>query len=179
MDRRIAEERYIRVFGVYREYVKHQYELLNHRTNWYILVQSLLFASCAMLAQASAAILEKAVERHESAQTLLSYIQATSLVLSCVGIYTSVIAWLGINAAGNPIGQLQNQWRRVLAEDPELQGAKNAMPHMLVGGDSDGNRARGVRFAKFVPVGLGLAWVLVLGWGLKGHFSQYFSILMK
>jgi len=153
------EQRYQRLFAMYRDYVKHQYELLNHRTNWYILIQSFLFVGLSFSSQALTSIDNRSGNELKSA---FYYFVLISTILSVVGVYTSYSAWFGVKAAGTPIQQLQDRWKEVVANDAGLSSVKHRMPVLLVGGNDDRHRVRGVEAAIRLPLGLGTAWVLIL-----------------
>lgn len=148
------EKRYGYLFSIYRDYIEHQYELMNHRINWYILIQSFLFASCAVMAQASATI-SVVHDITPTTNKISDYCNIVSIVICCVGIYTTIIALSGIRAAERPIGSLQRRWQSIVEGDEGLSSARATMPRLLVGGDNDVYRRRGVRLAVHLPWGWG------------------------
>lgn len=149
------------LFRIYREYVEHEDQLINHRTSWNLAIQSFLFAAYVLSLNGG---LETA-KAESATKTLDSLLQAALLrqefelianwLLPTIGAVVSILSAWSAWTARESIQALRNKWN-------ELPGRCTLLPDDLTGGGltKDGY---GVRVAVIgIPISIALLWLILL-----------------
>jgi len=154
---------YWELFPVYREYIKHQYELIHHRTTWYIQLQAFLFTCFAFVVQKRAELGFQALDRSvcikDARCIYVGYLDVSIVSFCLAAISTSYILYKLIISASMPIEALWNKWGDIWKK-LESRSANQAMP-LLTGGISVKHAMDGIKLTKKVPLALGLVWMLI------------------
>ena len=114
----VAEEVH---FGIYREYVKHEDDLINNRLSWNVTIQGFLFAaytfSLQKIGDIRLGLLNKDIDpkRIGPLKVLhtLSDLHFLLAALAFTGIVVSMAVYLSIRAARLAISELENRWHEL------------------------------------------------------------------
>jgi|SRR5947209_5058950 len=135
-------------YGIYRDYMKHEDDLLNQRSTLHLVAQGLLFTALGTLFGGK----DKPI--WGTAHVTLVYI------LVFLGLTVATVAFLGIWAANRAIDELREQWQGVLK-------CYNNVLLPILPGLAGAGIDRIVRFGKvpalFVPPVVALVWMLIGG----------------
>jgi len=116
-------ENVVKIFNLYRDYVKHEDELINRRMSWNLTLQGFLFAAYGVTVQ----VLSKATEHMIIAVLVLLY------VIPALGAVVAFLGWRGVKAAQTAIEGLCKRWEWVAQRfDGELVAL---LPEMVGGGE--------------------------------------------
>jgi len=156
------------VFYIYRDYVKHQYSLTDHRTTWFVSINSFLFAAFAITLQT----LASATNGH------LSDIRADTLILlrviCFVGAYSALIAYILIESSRRPIGRIAEKWEKHIGtdklEDKVADELKGTDLLLLVGGVSRAAAFWGRFGTPLFTLVVAVAWLALI------YFSKFATI---
>ena len=118
------------IYGVYIDYIRHENDLLNHRTTWFIAIESLLVAGAAylLLRYFESAIALVSGHPDETLPHIIEFVIAGAM-LCAFGIATARAASRSINGAIASQCQLDVKWRELAKH---LAGAK-MLPDMMGG----------------------------------------------
>jgi hypothetical protein len=146
------------LYEIYRDYMKHEDDLLNHRTTWLLVIQGFLFATLGVLGEwqlpgNSLDILY--TERH-----WLVY------VLGFVGVSIAVAAFASILAANRAIDSLHGQWKALRRKhgNPDW----DLLPE-LAGGGHPTSKKLGKAPTLCIPVVVVIAWIIVSSMAAKDY----------
>ena len=158
-DCRDSFERLTTLYNIYRDYMKHEDDLLNQRTTWLLVIQGFLFATLGVLGEW---VLQPGQDRLGIERQFLVY------VLVVVGVVVASVAFLGITAASDAIDELRRKWELIRVH---YQGWEN-LPEIAGGGDPTAHQ-RGKWPPRLIPAAIFIAWigVLVLAF-LDFHFAK-------
>jgi hypothetical protein len=142
------------LFKIYRDYMKHEDDLLNHRTTWLLVIQGFLFATLGVLGEW--------ILPNKTPDLLRTERQFLVFVLAIVGLTIASVAYLSIKAANDAIDSLEKKWNnlRIRYEGWEL------LPD-IAGGGHPKAKGRGKKPALWIPRVIFLAWLAVLGMAVK------------
>jgi hypothetical protein len=138
-------------YKVFRDYVQHEDDLINHRSTWHHTIQGLLFASLGFTLQGKSDA--PGTVHGAPVQWALLF------VLPLLGIALAIAAWTSIRAATKALDELTVHWKKILGQYPEA--AKVCLPELTGAGD-----AWAIRWGKTpayaIPVCIGVAWFVML-----------------
>ena len=160
-----AEEhrRIVELFEIYRDYMKHEDNLINFRVTWFMALQAAMFAAYGFLAQD--VFRSGAFKYGDGLFPLMHGLQPfrpspwlAVVVLLCVfGMMSSVISLFSVRAASRAMKALSRRWR-----DTVLQGREyEPLPDVMGAGD---RRAvvLGWLFAHALPVASLMVWCAIV-----------------
>jgi len=137
------------LYNVYRDYMKHEDDLLNQRSTWHLLIQGFLFTTLGVIGEWQNPL---GADRLYMERGFLVY------VLAFAGAGIAVAAAISINAANNAIDALFNKWKNVLAT---YQGeSKHLLPEIAGGGRAKA-RDKGKQPAVWIPRILVVVWIVI------------------
>src|SRR5580700_9474074 len=133
------------IFDRYREYVKHQYDLTNHRTTWFVTMNAFLFTTFGFTIQKKLEVIgglrEELACPQKTVQVcrIIEQTDAFMLTLCAVGTISSLVAFFLLQSARRPIKALEIKWEQLIGirnVPPEQVAARLRDTHMilLVGG---------------------------------------------
>src|SRR5580658_8096117 len=101
---------HLQLYSIFRDYIKHEDDLINQRLSWFLTLQGFFFAAYALA-------LQKSVESWttlssstgtftatDSVATSLMDVYRFSMTLAAVGFCVSVVVFLGVHAASTALG---------------------------------------------------------------------------
>jgi hypothetical protein len=150
------------LYKSYRDYVVHEDNLINYRSNWMYLIQSFLVATYGLTLQKKLEVLS-AMDTPISAwpafaKDTLVQVDRFLNIISVVGILVGVIGTISIYAATNSIRTLEKKWDTI-----RQLNCDNAMDIPgLTGGGAKRNRFFGWLTSWSLPLLLTLIWVYLL-----------------
>jgi hypothetical protein len=97
----------------YRDYLKHQYELLNHRTNWFIAINAFLLGTLGFSIQKRAELSLRTDSNVELLKSTLATIDSFSILLSLLGIALALITPVLLSAAARPIYRISHLFKQL------------------------------------------------------------------
>jgi hypothetical protein len=143
-DHTDKEADHIKTYEIFRDYIKHEDNLVNFRTTWNITVQSFLIATFGFTFQKMQEVIERytASQRHEDiakAGTLLheSIVQfcLVMILLSAIGFVISVSTLTSVRAAKIAQRNISTDvWPKVLVELNKRNSIVKSFPLLLGGG---------------------------------------------
>jgi hypothetical protein len=121
----------VELYGVYREYVKHEDELINRRQSWNLTLQGFLFAAYGVILQVAT--------NPKSDPSVIVHFKQLVYVFPALGALVGIQVLVSIYAAQAAIGGLKKQWktisRRINCSSrelfPELTGGSRRSANML------------------------------------------------
>ena len=143
-------EKLVAHYRIFRDYLQHEDDLINHRSTWHHIIQGLLFTALGVtLSKVDPTATRQAVAVQK----------ALILLLPVLGMSISLAAFLSIRAATRALDELRNQWEKLIEiydEDlwPTLPGITAA-----------GNKWAikwGKTPAYVIQCVIGVAWLLLL-----------------
>jgi hypothetical protein len=161
---------HLALYGAFRDYVKHEDDLINHRLNWNFTIQGFLFAAYGFCMQKVADV-RTALLPHSSEPNFpnaaaigsIRELQALMIVICLVGFAVSVFVWIGVKAAQIALKEIEEKW---CAEHPEYNRAatKTHGPDLpgIIGGGSRSAHNWGHLAPIALPASFGTAWGILL-----------------
>lgn len=156
---------FLDLFELYRKYIIHQYDLLNHRTNWFVAGNAFAFATYGFTIQKK---LEVASKVHPWTGDFFGAAHAIDwfLIILCLfGIGFSILGYQLLKAAADPIYDIHALFKSIAANAeftppaPEAKTIVGRLPH-VVGGTYD--NTKGPFYTTMLPVLVLLAWTGIL-----------------
>jgi hypothetical protein len=144
-------ERADSLYKIYRAYIEHEDELINHRSTWHLLIQGFLFATFAALGQ-----WQPGPDHY-----LYDHRFLIVGIVALMGLSIAVCAFFSVDAADKALNDLQGGWsiaKKAAYFPASLEGA---FPP-LAGGGSPQALKWGKLPALAVPVIVAIAWVILL-----------------
>jgi hypothetical protein len=135
----------IQVYGAFRDYAKHEDELINRRLSWNLTLQGFLFAAYGLRSQVAAA------GSKESPR-----FKALSYVFPFVGAFVAYLVYKSIRAAQLAIDGVRCKW---------IDGVSHSLRELLPGHTGGGNLKAvkwGERPQKGIPLVIIAAWVAII-----------------
>ena len=143
-------EKLVAHYRIFRDYLQHEDDLINHRSTWHHTIQGLLFTALGVtLSKVDPTATRQAVAVQK----------ALILLLPVLGMSISLAAFLSIRAATRALDELRNQWEKLI----EIYG-EDLWP-TLPGITAAGNKWAikwGKTPAYVIPCVIGVAWLLLL-----------------
>jgi hypothetical protein len=162
------------VYQAYRSYVQHEDDLIATRTNWFIGLQSFLFAGFSLGLQKKyeiAAQIGPDAAAGAAAQNAAAQLDLALIALAVFGLASAIAAVLGVFAATIAINRLRGQYREASAAAPENY---DMFPD-LIGAGSNFAGFLGVFYTYLPPVISGLLWFAGIGLA-TGHIDAAATI---
>jgi hypothetical protein len=137
---------------MYRDYMKHEDDLINQRSTWHLLLQGFLFTTLGVIGE-----WQLPKNGNDPLYTERGFLV---FVLAAVGATIAYLSFISIRAANRAIDTLHKKWDDIqgVFEHP----AKNLLPEIAGGGGRNAKRD-GKRPAMLIPVFIAIAWVLIFG----------------
>jgi hypothetical protein len=148
-----SDDGVVRRYELYREYLKHEDNLINYRLTWNITIQGFLFAACGFFF--------KPTDGQEHSVGASLPIPTYVLVIPVTGFCISAAAILGIVAAQRAIGSLEDQWSCLPAAYTNGQNTELPPLPPLAGGGAPNSLFFGTVISWLVPVIICVAWVAI------------------
>jgi hypothetical protein len=149
------------LYDRYRDYMKHEDDLINQRSSWHLLLQGFLFATFGVMGEWQAGD-DKGFLHPQ--RFLILY----GLVV--MGFLISIFASFSILAANTAINRLQKQWDDLPRKLNIPESFCQLLPG-LAGGGSNSARLWGKSPAIAIPFIVALAWLWVLGVAIHSQKS--------
>jgi len=148
----------MRHYKIYRDYMKHEDDLLNHRTTWLLIFQGFLFATLGVIGE------------WQVAEPTIFFTERNWLpfLLVGAGIFVAGFSWVGLKAADTAMERLCKDWHD-FKDDYEPEDWRR-IPGLAGGGD-DGAKRRGKLPSLCIPWFLIATWILVGVMVLVDHFQ--------
>jgi hypothetical protein len=144
---------FLEIYKVFRDYEKHENELLNHRTSWLVTIQSVLIATFGFSFQKFFEVATRA-DGSTHGRALIVDFKWFLVSLAGVGILIAVWSWISIYTAIRAQRAIRKVYRRNFSAEETQFG----LPHISGGGDTFASWFGGY-LAVFLP------WLLIVLWG--------------
>ena len=172
MEGHVKPQEEINIYNVYRDYIKHEDNLINYRTTWLITIQSFLLATFGFTYQKYYE-LAFATPQPIGNGLLLKKIAFLCFLawLAATGISVSVVSYYSIKAASDALDNLRSRWLEILhsnmaatlIDNPREPGKKiHPLLPGLTGGGLEASHTNGATFAGRLPKVFGALWCLVV-----------------
>jgi hypothetical protein len=154
---RLGEAQHHReVYEIYRDYIKHEDNLINNRVGWFIQLHSFLIATYGILFAAlmssyfpqGTATIDPAIPQKVACAILA--------MVALVGIFSSLSAIMSIDAADRAITKLSKTWDGV---SEGWAADRRILPPLIGGGDTKNDRL-GARFHLWLPRVMLAVWIV-------------------
>jgi hypothetical protein len=137
-------------YKIFRDYLEHEDDLINHRSTWHHTIQGLLFTALGV----TLSKVDPTATRQAAAVQ-----KALILLLPVLGMSISLAAFLSIRAATLALDALRKQWEELIKayrEDPWP-----TLPPLTAAGNRWAIK-RGKTPAYVIPCVIGVAWLFLL-----------------
>jgi hypothetical protein len=138
-------------YRLFREYVQHEDDLINHRSTWHNTIQGLLFTALAFALQWKP---ETADNPHAA---LLQ--KTLTILLPLLGIGNAWAGYLSIRAATKALDALNQKWTKIC--ETYSDESKHSLPPLTGAGDKWAIKW-GKAPAFSIPLLIGAAWIVLL-----------------
>ena len=145
--------------------MKHQYELLNHRTNWFIGINAFLLTTYGFTIQKKLEVTRSPQRIPDDFLNVMHKADAFLLAISIFGLMLSCLAYPLLQAAIKPIYQLDNLFRELgqqadkISMTAEAPQAKARIPNIIGGLNA---KTRGPRLTAAIPALLFFTWLAII-----------------
>jgi hypothetical protein len=182
----------LKLYATFRDYAKHEDDLINQRLSWNLSIQGFLFGSYAFAFQKTAELWTKISDIHLTKLTKptdpvtpqvqqaldflghsLTSLHLFLLVLTVVGAWVSVAVLKSTNAALLALNELNDRWKQ--ADQKVSAGASPstiALPGLLGAGRAEAHGG-GLSAARLLPK------VLVAGWIAVGSLDLWWLVQIR
>lgn len=170
--RDLRPEQVEQIYALYRDYLKHEDGLINHRVTWLVGVQSFLIATFGFAYQKKYEILSKALLDEEICKLGFSlYLYDAFLIfLVVIGVCTSTSALKSVGAATLALENLRSGWN-------EIKDCHRSLFHLpgITGGGSDKANDDGKNLSLLLPKFFHRFW-----WGtfVFVAFNFYYDLIL-
>ena len=172
--RKLKGDGTLMVFGLLRNYIEHENQLVDHRTSWLLTLNSFLFAAAALILSTDVSVL-----------LFPPLVLKVYLLLLCiVGFGSAIIAYNGIMAAVDASKALKDTWVDKFEPLSKELGLKEGhrkvddydfdeirktefrndptrpLPYIQGGGGRFSTAKNGRRFANALPVMIAATWAI-------------------
>ena len=150
-------------YEIYRDYLKHEDDLIHYRLTWGLTFHGFLFASLGLSLQK---MIDPAMDRTTG---VFSFLQAFAvLVIPSSGIVTAWFCRRGVMAAHASIKSLEVQWDDVYREARTL-GSVPTLPKLAGGGSPEAGRYGHLSSS-------GTIWTMLIAWSVVFVLGMGFSL---
>jgi len=140
-------DRLLKLFAVYRDYMKVEHDLQNHRSTWHLLMQGFLFTALA------------AIGAWQFLPQLKTERELLPKILISAGITIAVCTGISIEAAAAALRSLENRWKKRMK--PKFDEDTFELIPEISGGGSGGAPFFGQIAPRFIPFVALIAWFSV------------------
>lgn len=173
-----SREIVVAAYDKYIEYIRHENELLNYRTTWFITIQASLILAISFILQKFFDALWNVFSKSgtqvsaegEQMIGLFCFIALSFCIIGCITAYAS---WRSIEAALKAQSAICQRWTALFASSATEFG----LPDLMGGGDPDATRLGG-SFARWIPPIMLSLWLILLvvavaliGPGVTSHLA--------
>jgi hypothetical protein len=144
-------------YAIFRDYMKHEDDLINQRTTWHCVIQGLLLTAFGWLLQ---------WKIDSSVPDQMQSVRATmSIVLPIAGILVAALGFLSCWAADIAIRKLFSDWQRVVSDYPDR------LPRLpgIAGAGSNLAKNLGKLPSLVIPGLMLIMWLLIFAFVCKDH----------
>ena len=139
------------LYSIYRDYMKHEDDLINQRSTWHLLIQGFLFATFGVMGE---------WQPESGAGFLNGHRLFLIMVLASTGMAIAVVACVSVAAAYLAIRRLCKGWEDAKA-DSSVSNLRDVFPG-IAGAGGDWIKRCGIAAATVTPVLLVAAWLTIL-----------------
>jgi hypothetical protein len=150
----------------FREQVKDENELYNHRIVWLISMNAFLFATIGLILQA---------KFPETSVVASLYLEAVMFLFAAVGIFVSLVAWRLLGNARSVLNEIEAQWNDYLDDLGMKSEQLLAFPHVR-GGSGKSQAAMILRSAN-LPFMFVITWAIFIMWVIAGIVLRSVGVL--
>lgn len=163
-----------KLFELYRDYLKHEDNLVNHRLTWLVSVQSFLIATFGFSYQKKFEVISQAIldSKLSALENTIFLYDWFLFFLVLIGLGTSFSAWRSVSAAVRAINRLKLGWKKIIGSQPQHYH----LPDITGGGDEKASDD-GVRLSLGLPRFFLFFWLVILCF--VGAGAWYNSVLLK
>jgi len=137
-------------YDIFRDYMKHEDDLLNHRTTWHLVVQGFLLGALGLVIHRPA---DNAVEANPEVH------HALALYISLTGLVVGAVALFGVAAANFAIWKLWGEWKSQV--EPKYESPLPVLPG-IAGAGSRMAWWMGAAPPIAIPLVLTIIWSIIL-----------------
>jgi hypothetical protein len=116
------------LYGIFRDYLKHEDDLINGRLNWNFTIQGFLFASyCFCLqkvAEVRGQVLPKTDFQYAASMDFalaVHELRLVMIVIAAVGFFVSAFVLMSVWAATLAMHELETKWRAINGQQPKIE----------------------------------------------------------
>lgn len=166
---RVTTASILEMYGIYISYIRHENELLHHRTTWFLAIQTALGAAIGFVFRKYFQI-SAAYALSPDMVPPLAVIEAAAMWLACCffGGFTSWNAYVSIKAAQKAQDKIEWLWETSFTEQERAE-----FPDMM-GGKSSHKAKNGGRLARMLSAVITGFWITLLAPPLALAISKAF-----
>ena len=159
------------LYELYREYIRHQYDLLNHRTTWFIGFNAFLFGTYGLTVQKKFEVVSNHLADFCNITFLFNLfgLESFALILGVFGVYLGMVSFGLLRAAARPIDELAVRFNEIMeiisktfysSSRATPSVAVTALP-LIIGGLRQANRVSGPKNTLRLAIGIAVTWALI------------------
>lgn len=154
-------------YKLFRSYLEHEDNLVNHRTTWFIQLHSFLIASYGLIFSSLVSIkLNPNIENLGASYLLSGLASAVLVAITVIGLISAKTTRKSVIAAIKAIRELENDWDTLLQDVAKMQFARGHKLYPSLPGLSGGGRRKswqdGKRLASRLPDTLSYLWIVAI-----------------
>lgn len=167
-----------KLYEMFRDYLKHEDDLINNRLNWNFTIQGFLFAAYTFTLQKVSEIEAGLLLHVPSRNTHLLFNSSTlgldglriaTVTVALVGLWVSLGVYISVSAARIAIEEIEKQWLALYQEYTKAAKPNQYVPSLpgMTGGGSALAHRWGFWAPAALPIGFIAAWVLLIVFWLR------------
>ncbi len=154
-------------YKLFRSYLEHEDNLVNHRTTWFIQLHSFLIASYGLIFSSLVTIkLDRSIENVAASYFLAGLAAAVLVAITIIGLISAKTTQKSVIAAVKAIRELENDWDALLLGVAGPQFARGHKLYPSLPGLSGGGRKKSWRDGKSLavrlPATLSYLWIVAI-----------------
>jgi hypothetical protein len=162
-----------KLYEMFRDYLKHEDDLINNRLNWNFTIQGFLFAAYTFtlqkVSELEAGLLLHVPSRNThllfNSSTLgLDGLRIATVAVALVGLWVSLGVYVSVSAARIAIEELERKWQVLYQEYVRVATPATFVPPLpgMTGGGSALAHRLGFWAPAALPIGFIAAWVVLI-----------------
>ncbi len=162
-------EGHLKLYQIFRDYVKHEDTLINNRLSWNLTIQGLLFAAYFVVVQkvddVKDTLAAKGLPELAELQHFRGFLRFVAYLLGGLGFVVSAFVFAGVFAAYLGIEEVQRKWHKENQEYEKCPGKRDTHGTLLPGLIGGGNPLAhflGSRAPFAISVVFVLVWAVLL-----------------